>query len=64
MFQDIDYLMITVSLLCKNYTHLASCLVPIGDQIGLDQKAVADMLRTETKLFLEEDIVKKYGKVR
>ena len=55
--------MMTVSLLRKAYMHLASCLVPVGDQVGIDQKAIADMLRSKTKRSSEEDIMKKYGRV-
>lgn len=55
--------MMTVTLLRKDYMHLASCLVPMGDQIGMSQEEVADMLRTKTKKFTEEDIMKKYGRL-
>lgn len=63
IFQDIDYIMMTISLLRKNYIHLASCLVPIGDQVGMDQKAIADMLRSKTRRFSEDEILKKFGKL-
>ena len=55
--------MMTVTLLRKDYKHLASCLVPIGDQVGMSQTEIAEMLRTKTKKFSEEEIMKKYGKV-
>lgn len=41
--------------------HLANCLVPIGDQIGMSQKEIADMLRTKTRAFSEDEISKKFG---
>ena len=56
--------MMTITLLRKDYMHLASCLVPTGDQIGMSQKEIADMLRTKTKRFTEEEIMKKYGRDR
>ena len=63
MFQNIDYIMMTVTLLRKDYLHLASCLVPIGDQVGMSHEAIADMLKTKTKRFSEEEILKKYGRL-
>ena len=53
--------MMTVKLLQKDYVFLASCLVPIGDQIGMSQQELADMLRTKTRRFTEEDIRRKFG---
>lgn len=64
VFHNIDYIMMTVALLRKDYMHLASCLVPIGDQIGMSQKEIANMIRTKTTRFTEEDIMKKYGRLR
>ena len=62
MFQNIDYIFITVKLLQKDYAHLASCLVPIGDQIGMSQQDIAAMLKTKTRRFTEDEIKKKFGK--
>lgn len=63
VFHNIDYLMLTFNLLTKNYAHLAKCLVPIGEeQIKMSQQEIADMLRTKTKRFSEEDIRAKFGK--
>ena len=64
VFQNIDYIMMTVTLLRKDYMHLASCLVPIGDQIGMTQVEIADMLKRKTKKFEEADIWRKWGKVQ
>ena len=64
VFHNIDYIMMTVTLLKKDYMHLASCLVPIGEQIGMKQEEIAEMLRTKTRRFTEEDIMRKYGKLR
>ena len=64
MFQNIDFIGMTITLLRKDYMHLASCLIPMGDQINMSQTEIADMLRTKTKRFSDEDIMKKYGKLR
>ncbi|KAK4494484.1 hypothetical protein PRZ48_014782 [Zasmidium cellare] len=60
VFHNIDYLMMTIKLLQKDYMHLAKCLVPIGDQIGMTQQEIADMLRTKTRRFTEEEIQAKF----
>lgn len=60
VFHDIDWFMMTVKLLQKDYMYLAARLVPIGDQIGMSQVELADMLRTKTRRFTEEDIKKKF----
>lgn len=60
VFHNIDYLMMTVTLLRKDYLKLADCLVPIGDQIGMSRQEIADMLRTKTRKFSEEDIKRKF----
>ncbi|EMC94299.1 hypothetical protein BAUCODRAFT_74402 [Baudoinia panamericana UAMH 10762] len=60
VFHNIDYFMMTVTLLRKDYKHLASCLVPMGDQIGMSQVEIAEMLKTKTRKFSEEDIKKKF----
>ena len=39
-------------------------MVPIGDQIGLSKQEWADMLRTKTRRFSEEEIQEKYYKGR
>jgi hypothetical protein len=62
VFYNIDYLMITLSLMTKNYEHLARCLVPMGDQMGMTLEERAEMLRSKTKKFSEEEIAAKWGK--
>lgn len=62
MFYNIDYLMITFSLLSKNYEHLARCLVPMGEQMDLSLEERAEMLRSKTRQFSEEEIAAKWGK--
>ncbi|KAF4307498.1 putative acylamide-delta3 -desaturase protein [Botryosphaeria dothidea] len=61
-FKNIDYIMITIRLVMKDYMHLAKCLVPMGDQTGLTLEEKAEMLRTKTRAFTEEDIAVKFGK--
>ena len=66
MFRDIDFLMMTVKLLRKDYDYLADRLVPIGDQVGMSKAELAAMLRTKTRRLTEEDIEQKFkqkGKV-
>lgn len=60
VFRNIDYIMITVKLLRKDYRHLAKCLVPVGNQVGMDLDEIAAMLRTKTRRFTEEEIRKKF----
>jgi hypothetical protein len=62
VFYNIDYMMITLSLLAKNYTHLAKCLVPIGTQMQLTMDERAEMLKRKTRKFSEEEIAEKWGK--
>jgi hypothetical protein len=63
VFHNIDYLMITFSLLRKNYMHLARCLVPIGEhQMGMSLEERAAMLRSKTRRFTEKEIRDKWGK--
>ena len=54
----------TYRILIKDYLYLADCLVPIGDQIGMSRQELADMLRTKTRRFPEEEIQEKYYKGR
>jgi hypothetical protein len=56
--------MITYRILRKDYLYLADCVIPIGDQIGMSKQEIADMLRTKTRRFSEEDIQEKYYKSR
>ena len=62
MFQNIDYLMMTYRILSKDYLYLADCVVPIGDQISMTRQELADMLRSKTRRFSEEEIQEKYYK--
>lgn len=54
--------MMTVRLLRKDYDYLAGCIVPIGDQIGMTKKELADLLRKKTRKFTEPEIERKFGR--
>lgn len=56
--------MMTFRILRKDYLYLADCVVPIGEQIGMSKQELADMLRTKTRKFSEEEIEEKYYKGR
>ncbi|KAF2658532.1 fatty acid desaturas-like protein [Lophiostoma macrostomum CBS 122681] len=62
VFYNIDYLMITFNVLSKNYMHLARCLVPMGEQMKMTIEERAELLRTKTRRFTEEEIAEKWGK--
>lgn len=62
VFKNIDYIMMTVKLMQKDYMYLAKCLVPIGKkQIRMSLEEKAEMLRSKTRKFSEEEIKVKYG---
>ncbi|KAJ4147694.1 hypothetical protein LMH87_002202 [Akanthomyces muscarius] len=56
VFHNIDFLMITVRLMMKDYDTLAKCLVPMGDQIKLSMEGRVRLLKRLTKRFTEEDV--------
>ena len=60
VFQHIDYLMMTVRLLRKDYEYLAERIVPIGEQVHMTKRELADMLRMKTRRFTEEQIQDKF----
>ncbi len=60
VFHDIDWFMMTIKLLQKDYKFLVERLVPIGDQIGMSPTELADMLRSKTKRFTDEEIQQKF----
>ncbi|KAH8158973.1 hypothetical protein CIB48_g9268 [Xylaria polymorpha] len=61
VFHNIDYLMITVRLIMRDYEHLARCLVPIGDQIDMTMEQRVALLKRHTRKFSEEEIREKFG---
>jgi hypothetical protein len=62
VFHNIDYIMITVKLLQKDYLHLAKCLVPIGDQIHMTLDERVTLLKRHTRRFTEDEIKQKFRK--
>lgn len=60
VFHNIDYLMITIRLMMQDYETLAKCLVPIGSQISMTHEERKAMLKSHTRPFTEEEIVKKF----
>lgn len=54
--------MLTVTLLSKNYEHLAHCLVPMGEQVKMTMEERVKMLKRKTRRFTEEEIAEKWGK--
>lgn len=50
----------TIKLLSKDYVHLAERLVPIGDQVGMSQDEIVEMLRKKTRKFSDEEIKQKF----
>ncbi|PGH27022.1 hypothetical protein AJ80_01207 [Polytolypa hystricis UAMH7299] len=64
VFRNIDYFMITLRLLRKDYAYLARCLVPIGEQRAMGLEELEAMLRRKTRRFEGEDIRRGFGKGR
>lgn len=62
VFHNIDYLMMTITLLRKDYRKLAQCLVPMGKQIGLSEEDLANILRGKTRRFKEDEVRAKFYK--
>ncbi|KAK3352038.1 fatty acid desaturase-domain-containing protein [Neurospora tetraspora] len=63
VFHNIDYIMITVRLMMKDYMTLAKCMVPIGEfQMNMTLEERAAYLRRHTRRFSEEEIKEKFGK--
>jgi Fatty acid desaturase len=62
VFRNIDYLMISVRLMMKDYAYLAKCLVPMGEQIDMTMEERERLLKKKTRRFTEEEIKAKFGK--
>ncbi|KAM4065252.1 fatty acid desaturase domain-containing protein [Hirsutella rhossiliensis] len=60
VFHNIDFLMVSFRLLCKDYHHLAKCMVPMGSQIDLTMEGRVDLLKKLTRKFSEEEILEKF----
>lgn len=64
VFHNIDFLMITIRLMMKDYENLANCLVPMGDQIQLSMEGRIEMLKRLTRKFSEDDVKRTFPKVQ
>jgi len=54
--------MLTYRLFQKDYNYLATCLVPIGDQIQMSHGERMEMLRNKTRSLTDDDIRRKFRK--
>jgi hypothetical protein len=62
VFHNIDYFMMTIRLLMKDYEHLAKCLVPIGEeQLGWTLEERIAHLKSRTRRFTAEEMKLKYN---
>ena len=61
-FANVDYIMITMSCLTKNFDKLARHLVPMGEQISMSHEERVEMLRSKTRKFTPEEIKTKFLK--
>ncbi|KAH6617812.1 fatty acid desaturase [Chaetomium sp. MPI-SDFR-AT-0129] len=61
VFHDIDYFMMTMRLLRRDYAYLAARLVPVGAQMDLSMAQREELLRAHTKRFTEEELKVKFG---
>lgn len=60
VFHNVDYVMVTIRLLMKDYEYLARCMVPLGSQIDLTLDERVKLLRRHTRKFTDEEIRKKF----
>lgn len=61
VFHNIDYIMITIKLIMKDYEHLAKCMVPIGEeQLAMTLEERAEHLKSRTRRFTAEEMKLKY----
>ncbi|KAK9778586.1 putative Fatty acid desaturase domain-containing protein [Seiridium cardinale] len=61
VFHNLDYIMLTVKLLTKDYKYLAERMVPIGEpQLAMTLEERMAHLKSRTQRFTEEDLKLKY----
>jgi hypothetical protein len=60
-FQKVDFIKLTYLLLRKDYSYLATCLIPMGEQVGQSNEELAAMLQRKTRKFSEAAIRRKFG---
>ncbi|KAF2175660.1 hypothetical protein K469DRAFT_679616 [Zopfia rhizophila CBS 207.26] len=61
-FYNIDFVMMTVRLLMKDYEHLAKCLVPMGNQVHMTMDERIQMLKRKTRAFSKERVRRVFAK--
>ena len=59
VFHGIDFMMITLRLLLKDYRTLPECMVPIVSQISMTMDERVDFLKGRTRQFTDKDIQRK-----
>ena len=63
VFHNIDYLMMTIKLLRKDYIKLARYPIPIGAQVGMTEEQRANKPRSKIRRFGERAVQARfYGK--
>ena len=61
MFHDIDYIMLTIKLLSKDYTYIAKRFVPISEeQTKMSVEDVEKVLKTKVRRFSKQEIEAKW----
>ena len=61
-FQKLDFIKLAILLARKKYAYLAECLVPMGEQIGMTNDELAEMLRKKTRKFTKDEVRRAYMK--
>ncbi|KAF1811862.1 hypothetical protein P152DRAFT_507695 [Eremomyces bilateralis CBS 781.70] len=62
VFRNIDYIMITIKLLQKDYMYLAERMVPLGHQMDMTVEQRATLLKTKARRFTRAEIEQKFPK--
>lgn len=60
VFHNIDYIMVTIRLLMRDYRTLAQCMVPIGTQVDMTLEERMALLESHTRKFTEDEIRVKF----
>jgi hypothetical protein len=55
--------MLTYRLFRKDYDHLVTCLVPLGNQIQMSHGERVEMLRSKTTKLTDDHISRRFRKV-
>jgi hypothetical protein len=62
VFHGVDFIVITIKLMQKDYLYLAKCMVPLGDQIKMTLDERVMLLKKYTQRFSEEEIDRLFKK--